>query len=74
LESPTPHADDEAEGQNREAVMLYWTLLFFVIALIAGVLGFGGIAAATAEIAKILFFLFLVLFAASLIMGLFRRR
>jgi uncharacterized membrane protein YtjA (UPF0391 family) len=74
LESPTPHADDGAEGRTREAVMLYWTLMFFVIALIAGVLGFGGIAAATAEIAKILFFLFLVLFAASLIMGLFRRR
>ncbi|WP_298376817.1 DUF1328 domain-containing protein [Azospirillum sp.] len=54
--------------------MLYWTLMFFVVALIAGVLGFGGIAAATAEIARILFFLFLVLFAASLIMGLFRRR
>lgn len=47
--------------------MLYWAAVFFVIALAAGVLGFGGLAAGAAEIAKILFFVFIVLFVASLI-------
>ncbi|MGA9730648.1 MAG: DUF1328 family protein, partial [Candidatus Acidiferrales bacterium] len=42
--------------------MLQWALAFFIIALIAAVLGFGGIAVAAAGIAKILFFVFLVLF------------
>ena len=39
--------------------MLYWALVFLVIALVAGALGFGGIAGASAGIAKILFFIFL---------------
>ena len=41
--------------------MLYYALVFFVIALFAGVLGFGGIALAFAGVAKILFFIFLIL-------------
>lgn len=53
--------------------MLGWALTFFIIAIIAGVLGFGGIAMATAGIAKLLFFIFLVLFVISLIAGLVRR-
>jgi uncharacterized membrane protein YtjA (UPF0391 family) len=57
-----------------EYEMLYWALVFFVIALVAGAFGFGGIAEASSGIAQILFFLFLVLFAASLILGLVRRR
>ena len=48
-------------------VMLGWALTFLVVAIIAGVFGFGGIAAASAGIAQILFVVFLVLFAASLI-------
>jgi uncharacterized membrane protein YtjA (UPF0391 family) len=47
--------------------MLYWALLFFIVAIIAGVFGFGGISAAASGIAKLLFVLFLVMFAASLI-------
>ena len=39
--------------------MLSWALTFFVIAIIAAVFGFGGIAASAAGIAKVLFFLFL---------------
>jgi uncharacterized membrane protein YtjA (UPF0391 family) len=39
--------------------MLKWALIFAVISLIAGVLGFGGIAAGAAGIAKLLFFVFL---------------
>lgn len=53
--------------------MLYYALVFFVIALIAALFGFGGIAAGAVEIAKIIFFIFLVLFAVSLIGGLIRR-
>jgi len=53
--------------------MLYWALVFFIVALVAAVFGFGGIAVASAGIAKILFFLFVVLFVISLIMGLARR-
>jgi uncharacterized membrane protein YtjA (UPF0391 family) len=48
-------------------MMLRWALGFFVIALIAAVLGFGGIAVAAAGIAKIIFYISLVLFLVSLI-------
>ena len=54
--------------------MLRWALIFLVVALMAGVLGFGGIAGASMGIAKILFFVFLVLFVVSLIMHLVRGR
>jgi len=53
--------------------MLSWALIFFVVAIIAAVFGFGGIATASAGIAQVLFFLFLVLFVVSLIMGMARR-
>jgi uncharacterized membrane protein YtjA (UPF0391 family) len=53
--------------------MLRWALAFFVIAIIAAVFGFGGIAVAAAGIAKILFFIFLVLFLVALLSGLVRR-
>ena len=49
--------------------MLYWAAVFFVIALASAVLGFGGIAASAAGVAKILFFVFLVLGALSLVFG-----
>ncbi|MGF0539484.1 DUF1328 domain-containing protein [Agrobacterium sp. ES01] len=54
--------------------MLYYALVFLVVALIAGALGFGGIAGASVGIAKILFFIFLVLFIVSLVAGGLRRR
>jgi uncharacterized membrane protein YtjA (UPF0391 family) len=50
-------------------VMLYWAAVFFIIALVGAVLGFSGIAAGAAGVAKILFFVFLVLGALSLIFG-----
>jgi len=53
--------------------MLNWALMFFIIALIAAVFGFGGIALAAAGVAKILFYLFLILFVISLLAGLSRR-
>ena len=54
--------------------MLYWAAVFFVIALIAGALGFGGVAAAAGGVAQILFYIFVVLFLVALIAGLVRRR
>lgn len=50
--------------------MLSWALAFFIVAIISAVFGFGGIAAGAAGIAKLLFFLFLVAFVVSLIVGL----
>ena len=47
--------------------MLYWTLIFLVIAMAAGVFGFTGISAASVGIARILFGIFIVLFLLSLI-------
>ncbi|HEX8341934.1 MAG TPA: DUF1328 domain-containing protein [Tepidisphaeraceae bacterium] len=54
--------------------MLYWAAVFFVIALVAAIFGFGNLAAGTMGIAKILFFVFLVLFLVSLLAGLFTGR
>jgi uncharacterized membrane protein YtjA (UPF0391 family) len=53
--------------------MLRWAVAFFIIALVAAIFGFGGIAVAAAGIAKILFFIFLVLFLVALLSGLVRR-
>jgi uncharacterized membrane protein YtjA (UPF0391 family) len=53
--------------------MLYWSIVFLIISLVAALLGFGGIASAAAGIAKILFGLFLILFLVFLVLGLFRR-
>jgi len=52
--------------------MLYWTLIFLVVALIAAAFGFTGIAAGSASIAKILFAVFLVLFVVSLLFQFLR--
>lgn len=49
--------------------MLSWALTFLVIALIAGALGFGFVAGTTAMIAKVCFFVFLVLFIVGLVAG-----
>jgi uncharacterized membrane protein YtjA (UPF0391 family) len=53
--------------------MLHYALVFLVIAIVAALFGFGGIAVASAGIAKILFFLFLIAFVISLIMHAGRR-
>ncbi len=53
--------------------MLKWAAIFFVIALVAAVFGFGGIAAGAVEIARILFFVFLIVFLVTLIMGMMRK-
>ena len=54
--------------------MLYWALMFLVIALVAAVFGFGGIASTATGIAQILFVIAIVLFLVSLLAGFMRRR
>ena len=53
--------------------MLHYAVIFFVIAIVAAIFGFGGLASASAGIAKILFFIFLVLFIGTLILRAMRR-
>ena len=50
--------------------MLRWALAFFIIAIIAGIFGFGGIATGAADIARICFFFFIVVFGVSLVWAL----
>ena len=59
--------------RRKERTVLRWSLCFLILALIAGVLGLGLVASVAVSVAKILFFLFLVLFLVSLLAGLARR-
>jgi len=52
--------------------MLRWALIFLVIAMVAALFGFGGIVEVAAGMARILFFIFIVLLLLSLVMGVFR--
>ena len=54
--------------------MLSWVVTFLVVALIAGILGFGGVAGASIEIAKIIFFVAVILFVVSAVVGVARGR
>ena len=54
--------------------MLYYALVFLIIALLAGLFGFGLIAGMSFMVAKVLFFVFIVIFLISLIMGVAARR
>ncbi|HUA33632.1 MAG TPA: DUF1328 domain-containing protein [Candidatus Binataceae bacterium] len=49
--------------------MLYWAFVFLIVALVAGVMGFGGIAGVATDMARVLFFIFLVLFVIGLALG-----
>jgi uncharacterized membrane protein YtjA (UPF0391 family) len=49
--------------------MLRWALLFLVVALVAALFGFTNVAGTSMQAAQILFFVFLVLFVVSLLMG-----
>jgi uncharacterized membrane protein YtjA (UPF0391 family) len=49
--------------------MLRWAVMFLVVALVAALFGFGGVASVGIDAARILFFVFLVLFVISLVMG-----
>ena len=50
--------------------MLRWAVIFLIVGLIAGMLGFTGIAGASVGIAKFLFFLFVAMFVVFLLLGL----
>lgn len=49
--------------------MLRWAIIFFIIAIIAAIFGFGGIAEGAASIAQVLFYIFIALFVIALIFG-----
>ena len=79
---PRPHAVRALKRRTRLSVppsgrrmqMLGWALVFLVVALIAGLLGFTGLAVASAGIAQILFYIFVVLFVISSLIYLIRGR
>ena len=54
--------------------MLGWAITFLIVALVAAVFGFGGIAGTAVEMAKLIFFVAIVLFAISAVIGLLRGR
>ena len=54
--------------------MLGWAITFFIVAIVAALFGFGGIASGAAGIAKILFFIFLVPFVIALVSNAVRGR
>jgi uncharacterized membrane protein YtjA (UPF0391 family) len=54
--------------------MLGWAVTFLIVALVAAVLGFGGIAGVAVEAAKLVFFVAVILFAISAVVGLVRGR
>jgi uncharacterized membrane protein YtjA (UPF0391 family) len=71
------HSRRDAKAAKRieaELVMLSWVVTFLIIALIAGILGFGGIAGVSIEIAKTVFFIAVILFIISAVVGVARGR
>ena len=59
-------------NKERKHFMLNWALMFLIVAIIAGIFGFGSIVVLSVGIAKILFFIFIVLFFVTLLMHLSR--
>ncbi len=60
---------ESTDKKQKESNMLKWSVVFFIVAIVAAALGFTGIAASATEIAKVLFYVFLVLFLVSLLLG-----
>jgi uncharacterized membrane protein YtjA (UPF0391 family) len=54
--------------------LLYWALVFLLIALVAGALGFGGLAGTAMEGAHLLFWVAIILFVVALLAGGLRGR
>jgi uncharacterized membrane protein YtjA (UPF0391 family) len=63
-----------AQARKEAASMLHYAVAFLVIALIAALLGFGGIAAGAVEIAKLLFYVFVIMAVAAFVISLLRKR
>jgi uncharacterized membrane protein YtjA (UPF0391 family) len=74
IQQPRRDAVSCAAIETEVGTMLSWVVTLLIVALIAGVLGFGGIAGASIEIAKIIFFVAVVLFLVSAVVGLARGR
>ncbi len=68
-----PYRGATAASVRRQASMLYYAAMYLVIAVVAAIFGFSGVVAGAAGIAKFLFFIFLMLFACSLVWGLVSR-
>jgi uncharacterized membrane protein YtjA (UPF0391 family) len=69
-----PLLSGDKNMETKGKAMLRYAVVFLVIALIAALIGFTGIAAGAVEIAKILFLIFVLLFVVSLVFGLMRPR
>jgi uncharacterized membrane protein YtjA (UPF0391 family) len=50
--------------------LLKWAFFFLIVSLVAALFGFTGISAATADVARILFFIFVLIFVVLLVLGL----
>jgi uncharacterized membrane protein YtjA (UPF0391 family) len=59
----------KADNKNQGAGMVKWAIIFFIISVIAGFFGFTGVASGARTIAKVLFFLALLIFLIVLIFG-----
>jgi uncharacterized membrane protein YtjA (UPF0391 family) len=57
-----------------EIKLLAWALVFFLLAVVSFILGFGGVATAFAGVAKLLFLLFIILFVVSGLSGVIKNR
>jgi uncharacterized membrane protein YtjA (UPF0391 family) len=62
------------QNQTEVGAMFGWVVTFLIVALVAGVLGFGGIAGASIEMAKMIFFVAIILFLISAVVSLLRGR
>src|ERR1700733_7395267 len=69
-----PFGRARRKERTEDRVMFGWVVTFLIVAVIAGILGFGGVAGASIEIAKIIFFVAVVLFLISAVVGLARGR
>jgi len=67
--APALSCSDDVIQTSSGNVMLKWALIFAVIAVVAGLFGFTGIAVGAASVAKLLFFVFVVLFVLALVLG-----
>ncbi len=73
LSFPAPNLCIACGGEPERIAMLRWAVIFFISTLVAAVVGFTGVAAAGSGIAQILFYLFVVLFAVTLLGHVARR-
>ena len=68
--SPRGIAAVAAMAGGMDMTILKWALIFFLVSVVAGIFGFTGISAASADVARFLFYVFVVTFLVLLILGL----